>query len=101
MRNGVSPRASRLACRNGIAKLHPSAERILAAHVFSKRQIVATLTNQFVRSYRLLYQIRSGRFSQVWAAIDDGTGPRTANSRAFVGFLPEKRNFGITGNFRF
>ncbi len=78
MRNGVSPRASRLACRNGIAKLHRSAERILAAHAFSKRQIVATLTNQFVRSYRLLYQIRSGRFSQVWAAIDDGTGERFA-----------------------
>lgn len=32
---------------------------------------------------------------------DDGTGPRTANSRAFVGFLPEKRNFGITGTYRF
>ncbi|MBA4016221.1 MAG: serine/threonine protein kinase [Pirellula sp.] len=47
-------------------------------HAFLKRQIVVTLTNQFVRSYRLLYQIRSGRFSQVWAAIDDGTGERFA-----------------------
>ncbi len=33
---------------------------------------------------------------------DDGTaGPRTANSRAFVGFLPESRNFGVTGTYRF
>ena len=39
---------------------------------------MATLTHQFVRSYRLLYQIRTGRFSQVWAAIDDGTGERFA-----------------------
>lgn len=36
------------------------------------------LTKQFVGSHRLLYQIRSGRFSQVWAAIDDGTGRRYA-----------------------
>lgn len=50
----------------------------MAIHAFSKRQFVATLTNQFVRSYRLLYQIRSGRFSQVWAAIDDSTGERFA-----------------------
>lgn len=32
---------------------------------------------------------------------DDGAGPRTANSRAFVGFLPESRNVGITGTYRF
>ena len=32
---------------------------------------------------------------------DDGTGPRTANSRAFVGFLPESRNYGITASYRF
>ena len=32
---------------------------------------------------------------------DDGTGPRTANSRAFVGFLPESRNFGLSATYRF
>lgn len=32
---------------------------------------------------------------------DDGTGPYTASSRAFVGFLPDRRNFGVTVSKRF
>lgn len=36
------------------------------------------LSSSFVGSYRLLYMIRSGRFCQVWAAIDDSTGRKFA-----------------------
>ena len=32
---------------------------------------------------------------------DDGAGPYTANSRAFAGFLPDRRNFGVTFKRRF
>jgi outer membrane receptor protein involved in Fe transport len=32
---------------------------------------------------------------------DDGMGPYTANSRAFAGFLPDRRNFGVTFTKRF
>jgi len=32
---------------------------------------------------------------------DDGTGPYTANSRAFAGFFPERSNYGVTFSKRF
>ena len=32
---------------------------------------------------------------------DDGTGPYTANSRAFAGFFPDRSNFGVTVSKRF
>lgn len=32
---------------------------------------------------------------------DDGTGPYTANSRAFAGFFPDRSNFGVTFSKRF
>lgn len=46
------------------------------------------LSSSFVGSYRLLYMIRSGRFCQVWAAIDDSTQRRFA----LKFLLPEFRN---------
>jgi hypothetical protein len=32
---------------------------------------------------------------------DDGTGPYTANSRAFAGFFPDRSNYGVTVSKRF
>ena len=39
---------------------------------------MATVSAMFVGSYRLLYQLRQGRFTQVWTAIDDNRGIRYA-----------------------
>lgn len=32
---------------------------------------------------------------------DDGTGPRTANSRAYTVFLADPRQYGLTVSYRF
>jgi len=45
------------------------------------------LRSSFIGSYRLLYMIRSGRFCQVWAAIDDSSQRRFAIKH----LLPEYR----------
>lgn len=45
-------------------------------------------TSAFIGAYRLLYMIRSGRYCQVWAAIDDSTQRRFAIKH----LLPEYRD---------
>lgn len=39
---------------------------------------MATVAAMFVGSFRLLYQLRQGRFTQVWTAIDDNRGTKYA-----------------------
>lgn len=49
---------------------------------------MSTLSQSFLGSYRLLAPIRTGRYTQVWAAIDDGN----ARYVALKILLPEYRN---------